>query len=76
MAHHREAHVILPSLLWYEQEGSTYNLEGRRFPSGGGRPSEGLIPENEVFTSSLPALVMKSREERLIGNIGQPRRNR
>jgi formate dehydrogenase major subunit len=46
-----KAHVVLPSLLWYEQEGSTYNLEGKKVPVRRAVPlPEGLIPENEVFT--------------------------
>jgi formate dehydrogenase major subunit len=46
-----KAHVVLPSLLWYEQEGSTYNLEGKKVPVRKAVPlPEGLIPENEVFT--------------------------
>jgi formate dehydrogenase major subunit len=47
----QKAHVVLPSLLWYEQEGSTYNLEGKKVPVRKAIPlPEGLIPENEVFT--------------------------
>ena len=46
-----KAHVVLPSLLWYEQEGSTYNLEGKKVPVRRAVPlPDGLIPENEVFT--------------------------
>jgi predicted molibdopterin-dependent oxidoreductase YjgC len=46
-----KAHVVLPSLLWYEQEGSTYNLEGKKVPVRRAVPlPEGLIPENEIFT--------------------------
>jgi formate dehydrogenase major subunit len=46
-----KAHVVLPSLLWYEQEGSTHNLEGKKVPVRKAVPlPEGLIPENEVFT--------------------------
>jgi formate dehydrogenase major subunit len=46
-----KAHVVLPSLLWYEQEGSTYNLEGKKVPVRRAVAlPEGLIPENEVFT--------------------------
>ena len=45
------ADVVLPSLLWYEQEGSLYNLEGKRVAVRRSVPlPEGLIPENEVFT--------------------------
>jgi formate dehydrogenase major subunit len=45
------ADVVLPSLLWYEQEGSLYNLEGKRVAVRKSVPlPEGLIPENEVFT--------------------------
>jgi anaerobic selenocysteine-containing dehydrogenase len=41
----------LPSLLWYEQEGSTYNLEGKKVPVRKAVPlPEKLIPESEVFT--------------------------
>ncbi len=45
------ADVVLPSLLWYEQEGSLYNLEGKKVPVRKAVPlPEGLIPENEVLT--------------------------
>ena len=45
------ADVVLPSLLWYEQEGSLYNLEGKKVAVRKAVPlPEGLIPENEVFT--------------------------
>ena len=45
------AHVVLPSLLWYEQNGSTYNLEGKKVRVRNAVPlPEGLIPESEVFT--------------------------
>jgi assimilatory nitrate reductase catalytic subunit len=45
------ADVVLPSLLWYEQEGSTYNLEGKKVPVRKAVPlPDGMIPENEVFT--------------------------
>jgi len=45
------ADVVLPSLLWYEQEGSLYNLEGKKVAVRKSVPlPEGLIPENEVFT--------------------------
>lgn len=47
----KAADIVLPSLLWYEQEGSTYNLEGKKVPVRRAVPlPEGLIPENEVFT--------------------------
>ncbi len=45
------ANVVLPSLLWFEQDGSTYNLEGKKVRVRRAVPlPEGLIPENEVFT--------------------------
>ena len=45
------ADVILPSLLWSEQEGSIYNLEGKKAAVRKAVPlPEGLIPENEVLT--------------------------
>ncbi len=45
------ADVVLPSLLWYEQDGSLYNLEGKKVTVRKSVPlPEGLIPENEVFT--------------------------
>jgi predicted molibdopterin-dependent oxidoreductase YjgC len=45
------ADVVLPSLLWYEQEGSLYNLEGKKVAVRKAAPlPEGLIPENEVLT--------------------------
>ena len=45
------ADVVLPSLLWYEQEGSLYNLEGKKVAVRKAvPPPEGLIPENEVLT--------------------------
>ena len=45
------ADVILPSLLWYEQEGSLYNLEGKKVAVRKAVPlPKGLIPENEVLT--------------------------
>jgi formate dehydrogenase major subunit len=45
------ADVVLPSLLWYEQEGSLYNLEGKKVAVRKAVPvPEGLIPENEVLT--------------------------
>jgi formate dehydrogenase major subunit len=47
----KTADVVLPSLLWYEQEGSTYNLEGKKVPVRKAVPlPEKLIPESEVFT--------------------------
>jgi NADH dehydrogenase/NADH:ubiquinone oxidoreductase subunit G len=45
------ADAVLPSLLWYEQEGSLYNLEGKKVAVRKAVPlPEGLIPENEVLT--------------------------
>jgi formate dehydrogenase major subunit len=45
------ADVILPSLLWYEQDGSLYNLEGKKVALRMAVPlPEGIIPENEVLT--------------------------
>ena len=45
------ADVVLPSLLWYEQEGSLYNLEGKKVAVRKAVPlPEGVIPENEVLT--------------------------
>jgi formate dehydrogenase major subunit len=45
------ADMVLPSLLWYEQEGSLYNLEGKKVAVRKAAPlPEGLIPENEVLT--------------------------
>ena len=47
----KTADVVLPSLLWYEQEGSAYNLEGKKVPVRKAVPlPEKLIPESEVFT--------------------------
>jgi formate dehydrogenase major subunit len=45
------ADVVLPSLLWYEQEGSLYNVEGKKVPvrKAVSYP-ESLIPDNEVLT--------------------------
>jgi formate dehydrogenase major subunit len=45
------ADVVLPALLWYEHEGSLYNIEGKKVPvrKAVPYPSE-LIPENEVLT--------------------------
>jgi hypothetical protein len=44
-------------LLWYEHEGSLYNLEGKKVPVRKAVPlPEGLIPENEVLTQ-LAALL-------------------
>jgi formate dehydrogenase major subunit len=45
------ADIILPSLLWYEQEGSIYNLEGKKAAvKYAVSPPAGLVPENEVLT--------------------------
>ncbi|HMK64746.1 MAG TPA: 2Fe-2S iron-sulfur cluster-binding protein [Thermodesulfobacteriota bacterium] len=45
------ADVVLPSLLWYEHEGSLYNLEGKKVAVRKAVPlAEGIIPENEVLT--------------------------
>ena len=45
------ADVIFPSLLWYEQDGSIYNLEGKKVTVRRAVPlPRGLIPENEVLT--------------------------
>jgi formate dehydrogenase major subunit len=45
------ADVVLPALLWYEQEGSLYNLEGKKVAVRRAVPlPEGIIPENEVLT--------------------------
>jgi anaerobic selenocysteine-containing dehydrogenase len=45
------ADVVLPALLWYEHEGSLYNLEGKKVAVRKAVPlPEGLIPENEVLT--------------------------
>jgi formate dehydrogenase major subunit len=45
------ADVVLPALLWYEQEGSLYNLEGKKVAVRKAVPfPEGIIPENEVLT--------------------------
>jgi formate dehydrogenase major subunit len=45
------ADVVFPALLWYEYEGSLYNLEGKKVAVRKGVPiPEGLIPENEVLT--------------------------
>ena len=45
------ADVVFPALLWYEHEGSLYNLEGKKVAvrQAVSLP-EGLIPENEVLT--------------------------
>ncbi len=52
------ADVVLPSLLWYEQEGSLYNLEGKKVAVRKAVPlPEGLIPENEVLTQLAARLV-------------------
>ncbi len=45
------ADVVFPALLWYEHEGSLYNLEGKKVAVRKGAPlAEGMIPENEVLT--------------------------
>ncbi|MBI4768609.1 MAG: molybdopterin-dependent oxidoreductase, partial [Deltaproteobacteria bacterium] len=45
------ADVVFPALVWYEHEGSLYNLEGKKVAVRRGAPlAEGLIPENEVLT--------------------------
>ncbi|MEW6184163.1 MAG: 2Fe-2S iron-sulfur cluster-binding protein [Thermodesulfobacteriota bacterium] len=45
------ADVVLPALLWYEHEGSLYNLEGKKVAVRQAVSlAEGLIPENEVLT--------------------------
>jgi len=45
------ADVVLPALLWYEHEGSLYNVEGKKVPVRKAVPyPKGLIPENEVLT--------------------------
>jgi formate dehydrogenase major subunit len=45
------ADVVLPALVWYENEGSLYNVEGKKVPVRKAVPyPEGLIPENEVLT--------------------------
>jgi formate dehydrogenase major subunit len=45
------ADLVLPSLLWYENEGSLYNLEGKKVAVRKAVPlPEGIIPENEVLT--------------------------
>ena len=45
------ADVVFPALLWYEHEGSLYNLEGKKVAVRKAVPlPEGLIPENEVLT--------------------------
>jgi len=45
------ADIVFPALLWYEHEGSLYNLEGKKVAvrKAVSLP-EGLIPENEVLT--------------------------
>ena len=41
----------LPALVWYEHEGSLYNVEGKKVPVRKAVPyPEELIPENEVLT--------------------------
>jgi len=45
------ADVVLPALVWYEHEGSLYNVEGKKVPVRKAVPySDKLIPENEVLT--------------------------
>jgi formate dehydrogenase major subunit len=45
------ADVVFPALLWYEHEGSLYNLEGKKVAVRRAVPlPEGMIPENEVLT--------------------------
>jgi formate dehydrogenase major subunit len=45
------ADVVLPALVWYEHEGSLYNVEGKKVPVRKAVPySDALIPENEVLT--------------------------
>jgi predicted molibdopterin-dependent oxidoreductase YjgC len=45
------ADMVLPALLWYEHEGSLYNLEGKKVAVRRAVPlHEGIIPENEVLT--------------------------
>jgi NADH dehydrogenase/NADH:ubiquinone oxidoreductase subunit G len=51
------ADVVFPALTWVEQEGSLYNLEGKKVTVRRAVPvPEGLVPENEVFTQ-LAALL-------------------
>jgi formate dehydrogenase major subunit len=45
------ADVVLPAPLWYEQEGTFSNLEGRQVSVAGAVPlPEGFVPEREVLT--------------------------
>ncbi len=45
------ADIVFPALLWYEHEGSLYNLEGKKVAVRKAVPlPEGVIPENEVLT--------------------------
>ncbi len=45
------ADVVLPALVWYEHEGSLYNVEGKKVPVRKAVPyPKELIPENEVLT--------------------------
>jgi formate dehydrogenase major subunit len=45
------ADVVFPALVWYEHEGSLYNLEGKKVAVRQGAPLlQGIIPENEVLT--------------------------
>jgi NADH dehydrogenase/NADH:ubiquinone oxidoreductase subunit G len=44
------ADVVLPALIWVEQEGSLYNLEGKKVAVRRAVPiPEGMVPESEVF---------------------------
>ena len=44
------ADVVLPALIWAEQEGSLYNLEGKKAAVRRAVPiPEGMVPENEVL---------------------------
>jgi NADH dehydrogenase/NADH:ubiquinone oxidoreductase subunit G len=46
-----KADVVLPALVWYEHEGSLYNVEGKKVPVRKAVPyPDSLIPENEVLT--------------------------
>jgi formate dehydrogenase major subunit len=51
------ADLVLPALIWAEQEGSLYNLEGKKVAVRRAVPiPPGMVPENEVFTQ-LAALL-------------------
>jgi len=51
------ADLVLPALIWAEQEGSLYNLEGKKVAVRRAVPiPQGMVPENEVFTQ-LAALL-------------------